>query len=693
MSDKIRPEHLQRLAIVYIRQSSPGQVRNNPESYRVQRGLVKRAEALGWPPQRIQVVEADQAESASLPGTRRGYEAVLQLVQEKEVGIVFGIDVSRLARNNLDWSLLTHWCAWHGVLLGDQAQVLDPALPQDSLVLGIQGVLAVHELHSIRQRLRAGLEEKAARGELYHGRPSRGFVVVEGKHLRKHPDRRVQRAVGRVFDKIKTSASVGQLLLWIWDNGYQLPRAVSGDGMQVEWVEADYVRLLEMLKNPLYAGIYVYPRYKTESNVLPEGRPKKSVRRARPEEWKVVLENHHPAYLSVEEYQANQEKIAMNAQRFAVHSGGAPRKGASLLAGLIECRRCQHKLYVHYGQSGRVTYSCRKGRRQREGGARGCFHFAAEELERRLCEQILAALSPAGVAAAELAAQRLAAQREERRRQLVDVLEHLYYEADLARRRFDNVDPANRLVFDTLAVELEAALRAVAEQESKLAKFDRQEPPRPTAEERDKLQLLGRRLEDVWYHPQSDGASKKQIVRLLIEHVYADVDEEHEEAVLWVKWSGGHHTELRAPRRRRRVRARPDLPSIVGTLRKVCDDEAIARVLNRTGIGTESGANWTKRRLTLFRNRHSIAPFSPEEKASAGWLTQQEAATKLKISPMSLHRLIDRGILAAEGICGLPQVIQRQDLAKKEVRTAVNQIKSHGNSPLPKNPEQLSLFQ
>ena len=693
MSEKIRPEHQQRLAVVYIRQSSPGQVRNHPESYRVQKGLVKRAGELGWPAARIRVVEGDQAESASVPGTRRGYEEVLQLVQDKQVGIVFGVDVSRLARNNLDWSLLTHWCAWHGALMGDQTQVLDPALPQDSLLLGIQGVLAVHELHSIRQRLRDGLEEKASRGELHHGRVPRGFVVVQGKHLRKHPDRRVQQAIARVFDKIKTCPSVGQLVAWIWDNDYQLPRAASGDGMQVEWVEANYLRVLDMLKNPKYAGIYVYPRYQTETTVLPDGTLKKRVRRVRPEEWKVVLHDHHPAYLSVEEHQANQQKIAMNAQRFAANSGGAAHKGSSLLSGIVECRRCQHKLHVHYGESGRVTYSCRKGRRQRAAGSQGCFHFAGDELERRLSEQILAAVTPAGVAAAELAAQRLYAQREDRRQYLVDALEHLRYEADLTRRRFDNVDPANRLVFDTLAVELEGALRAVGEQESKLAEFDREEPARPTVEERNKLHQLGRRLQDVWYHPQSDGGLKKQIVRLLIEHVYADVDDEQDEVVLWVKWHGGHHTELRAPRRRRGVRAQLDLPSIVGTLRKVCDDEAIARALNRAGIETERGATWTKRRVALFRNRHSVMPFSSEEKASAGWLTQQEAATKLQISPISLHRLIDRGILAAEGIPELPRVIQRRNLGKKEVRTAVNHIKSHGNSPLPENPKQLSLFQ
>jgi DNA invertase Pin-like site-specific DNA recombinase len=189
MSDKVQPHHQARLAIVYVRQSSPEQVKDHPESYRVQKRLVARAAELGWPKEKIRVVQSDLGVSASEPGKRDGFNDVLQLVQDKQVGMVLGQDASRLARNSLDWSLMTHWCALHGALLGDQHQVLDPALPQDSLVLGIQGVLAVHELHTIRERLETALREKASRGELQKGAP-RGYVVVDRRHLRKHPDRR-----------------------------------------------------------------------------------------------------------------------------------------------------------------------------------------------------------------------------------------------------------------------------------------------------------------------------------------------------------------------------------------------------------------------------------------------------------------------------------------------------------------------
>lgn len=693
MSEKIRTEHLQRQAIVYIRQSSPGQVKNHPESYRVQKRLVARARALGWTDDRIHVVQGDQGSTASLPGNRQDFDDVLQRVQSKQVGIVLGQDASRLARNSLDWALMTHWCALHGALLGDQHQVLDPALSQDAFVLGIQGTLAVHEVDTIRQRLGDALEEKASRGELHHG-VQRGYVVVDSKHLRKHPDRRVQQAVDRMFEKFKTCASVNELVAWLWEKSYQLPRPESSDGMEFKMVDANYTCVLDMLQNPVYAGLYAHPRFRTETNVLADGTVRKKTRRARPEEWEVRLEGNHPAYIDLRQYEANQEKIAMNAQRFAPASRGSANKGRALLSGLIECRRCHHKMQVHYDSQGRVTYYCQRGKRQRDRGAAGCLRLAGEELERQLSEQILYAVSAAGVEAAMLAGERLASERTTQRAILSDELEQFRYESNLARRRFDNVDPANRLLLDTLASEVEAALEAVAEQEAKLSRFDQDEPERPTLAERAELERLGSDLGTVWYDAKADHRLKQQIVRELIEHVLADVDEATEESVLWLHWTGGHHTELRAPRRRGRGRKGDiDLSRVIDMLRKIADDEEISRALNRAGICTERGESWTRRRVSRYRQRLGIAAYNPAEKAERGWLSQSEAATKLEISPMSLNRLIQRGILRSEGESRLPQVIQQADLNRKEIIDAVKQIKSHGNAPLPKNPKQPTLFQ
>jgi hypothetical protein len=418
---------------------------------------------------------------------------------------------------------------------------------------------------------------------------------------------------------------------------------------------------------------------------------------SRPDEWTTVLPDHHPAYITFAQHQANQQKIEMNAQRYT-SSRGSVNRGASLLAGLVSCRRCGHTMQVSYSDRGQVSYDCRNGRRQRESVKASCFRFSAGELERQLSEQVLYAVSPAGVAAAELAAERLAAERDDRRATLSDQLEQLRYEADLTRRRLDAVDPANRLVYSTLCDEWEVNLRAVSDEELLLSQFDLDDPPRPTAEERTLLEQLGTRLDRVWHDASTDGGLKQQVVRLLIDHVYAELVEDEEEVVLWVKWTSGHHTELRAPRRRSRRRtvgtgSKPiDLKSILETLRKIADDESISRALNRCGVPTESDETWTKQRVATCRRQWGVRKFSESLKASSGWLTQAEAATKLGISPMSLNRLIQEGLVESEGEPGLPQMILASDLTSESIQAIAKAIRTHPNSPLPTNPNQKTLF-
>ena len=693
MSHKIKPEHLNRLAAVYIRQSSPGQVKNNTESYRVQKGLVTRAERLGWPANQIKTFEADQGQSAGKPMSRDDFDGLLRMIQEQQIGIVFSVDVTRLARNAIDMSMLIHWCAVHGTLIADQHQVYDPETSDDSLVLGIQGVLAASELRAIRKRLQTALDEKASRGELHHGVP-RGYVVVDGMHLRKHPDRRVQQVIQRVLDQFACCPSVSAFLRWTWEQSIELPRASNRDGSRIQWVQPNYRALMDMLRNPKYAGIYVHPRYQQETRTTSSGKVQKHRRLSAPDEWTTVLQDHHPAYITFAQYQANQAKIAMNAQRYT-SSRGSVNRGASLLAGLVECRRCGHKMQVSYSSRGHVSYDCRNGRRQRDCQANSCFRFSADELERQLSEQVLYAVSPAGVAAAELAARHLASERAERRQTLLDQLEQVRYEADLTRRRLDAVDPANRLVYSTLCDEWELNLRAVSDQELLLSQFDADDPPRPTEEERVLLARLGTRLEEVWYDTSTDGRLKQQVVRLLIDHVYADLVEDKDEVVLWVKWTSGHHTELRAPRRRTRSPQSStgiDLRSVLEVLRKIADDASISRTLNRSGIKTEAGETWTARGIRAARKSLGVPAFSAQQKAASGWLTQAEAATKLEISPMSVNRLIQAGVINSEGIVGLPRVIQASDLSSEAIQAAAKQIRNHKNAPLPTDPNQKTLF-
>jgi DNA invertase Pin-like site-specific DNA recombinase len=694
MHEKIAPEHLKRLAVVYIRQSTPGQVRNHQESYRVQKGLAERARELGWPASQITILEQDQGKSATQPGNRTDFDELVRMVKAGEVGVVLASEISRLARNNLEWNMLVHYCALVGAVLSDETQVWDPALSQDSLVLGIQGALAMHESFSIRKRMERGLREKASRGELHHGTPA-GYVCVEGKHLRKHPDLRVQRAIANVFTEFERSASVYELLQRLWKQGVELPAPEgAGDGLQMQWVAATYDRVRDILQNPKYAGIYAYPLTRVVVETGPDGVVRKRTRKVPRGEWDVELHDHHPAYITVRQYEANQEKIAMNANRFSPQARGTPGDGPSLLTGLIHCRQCDRQMGVRYPSSGSITYVCRRGRRQRDGVSGGCFSFRANELEDQLVEHVLYAIRPAGIEAAQQAAERLSEERRQRRQVLEDAMHHARYEADLARRRFDTIDPANRLVFDTLSAELEEALKVVEAQSQKLTIFDRDEPARPTSEELAVLEVLGREVERVWFDEHTDGRLKKQIIRTLIRHVYVDLDESSNEVVLYVEWSGKQITELRHRRRSRKPRSTPSqLQAVMEALRKVVDDEATSRILNRARLRTERGETWTKRRVLSFRKRHGIEAFSRDEKEREGWLLQSEAATKLNISPMSVHRLIQAGILPTEGYFpGLPSVVRYSDLSEKAVQRAVSSIRNHGKSPLPSDPRQLSLF-
>jgi DNA invertase Pin-like site-specific DNA recombinase len=692
MSHKIKPEHLRRDAAVYIRQSSPGQVQNNRESYRVQKGLEVRAHQLGWPTKNIKTFEADLGQSASKPMARDDFDSLLRKIQEKQIGIVLSVDVARLARNAIDMSMLIHWCAVHGTLIGDQHQVYDPSTPEDSMVLGIQGVLAVSELHSIRKRLQSALNEKASRAELHHGVP-RGYVVVDGKHLRKHPDQRVQQVIQRVLDKFDTCSSVTALLHWTWDQKIELPRPLAeGDGSRIQWISPNYRALMDMLKNPKYAGVYVYPRYQSQTSAPSSDNLVVQRRLSRPDQWTTVKHDQHPAYIKFEKYQVNQAKIAMNAQR-SRSSRGAVNRGASLLAGLLVCRCCGHKMQVHYGSRGTVGYGCRNGRRQRDSGVVACFSFNADELERQLSEQVLYAVSPAGAAAAIGAAERIESERTERRASLSDQLTHLRYEADLTRRRLDAVDPAHQLVYATLCKEWEMNLQAVSEQESLLFQFDNVDPPRPTQEQREQLDHLGERLDRVWHDTSTDARLKQHVVRLLIDHVYAELIEDRDEVVLHVKWTSGHHTELCATRRRRAERnPRDNIAMMLETLRKIADDESTSRALNRRGVKTDSGKTWTKARVAAHRRKFNIPPYDPALKLASGWLTQQEAATKLGISPMSLNRLIHQKIVPCEGIPGLPRVILAADIISDAIQAIVNQIRNHPNAPLPTSSSSQTLL-
>ena len=401
MNDKIKPHHIERLAIVYVRKSSDKQVRNNQESRRRQRALEKRAKQIGWSDQQVLVLEEEKARSGSSAAQRTAYRRATELVSQNQVGIILAVEVSRWARDSVAWQLLLRDCVYGDVLLGDEYTIYDPANPHDHASLGMQGVLAEYELRLIRQRTLECYWKKAGRGEIFHA-VGTGYVVIPGTGLEKHPNLRVQNSVERMFQKFNTTSSASKLWKRYLKDKVRLPYVEHGDDPQnVQWLGADYKRMLRMLKNPVYTGAYVIGRTETVLERTDEGEMVHRRREVPPDQWKVVEKDRHPAYISWDQYERNVAKIEANS---TMPRNCPSRRGTSLLSGLLRCAHCTNHLHVDPQRSGWRRYVCNGGRRQRERG-KPCMTFSGRFVDPLFAENLLEVVRPAGIEAARRAAQ------------------------------------------------------------------------------------------------------------------------------------------------------------------------------------------------------------------------------------------------------------------------------------------------
>jgi DNA invertase Pin-like site-specific DNA recombinase len=689
--ERIEPPYREKTAYVYLRQSSPGQVKKNVEGGRRQRRMQERVQELGWPAGRICLLGGDTGQSGESQHGREDYQVILEGVLNGQAGAVAARELSRLARDDQDWNQLLRICRYRNVLLIDEHRVYDATDPQDRVMLGIAGAFSDFELSVIVDRMQQCRLDKAERGELYD-RLATGYICRLEPHLEKHPDDRVQRAVAKVFDHFDRCASVLQLHDQLLEEGFELPIVPQGrDWRDVEWLTPSYDQLLYMLKHPVYAGIYVRGRKQTFAELDGQGHVQKHRRCVPRDQWAVFLEGHHEPYISRARWEQNVEKIASNTRGAGMPR--SPQESPSLLVGLLRCQRCGSKLHATYPH-GAIRYSCRGGSRQRQRPRQQCFSFTATHVEERIAEMVLEVVRPAGIAAACEATERLARQQQERRQLIVDRWEACREAAARAERDYKATDATYSSVRRHLAAEWETALAAVETEAARLAAFDAPSRTLPTAEQRRLLDRLGQDVNRLWHHPRASMALKKQIVRTLVEEILVDPEADRDELIFCIHWTGGHHTQLRLPRRSRSAPGRAlDLKATIGTLRKVLRDGAIAAVLNREGIRPDADATWTAERVTSFRREHGIAGFSKNAKEKHGWLTQAEAANCLSVSAMSVTRLVQDGILPAEQPAArLPAVILRDALSLPQVKRAVTALKNSHNRPLTHDPNQLSLF-
>ena len=650
-SSKIKPVHTQRAAFVYIRQSSPSQVENNRESTARQYALVNRACELGWPAEQVIVVDEDLGISGASVANRSGFTRMISEVALGRVGIVLGLEVSRLARNNADWYRLLDLCGMTDTLIGDSDGLYHPALFNDRLVLGLKGTMSEAELHIIRARLEGGIRNKAARGELRRGLPV-GLVWGERDgEVRFHPDQSVTGAIRTVFDRFTELGSARKVWLWFRSEGLMLPLRQGMQG-EVRWVAPTYTAIHHILTNPVYAGAYVYGKTKHERYIDETGNVRKRTRHLPIGEWMVLLPEHHAGFIDWATYQANQERIDSNAHPEPHQGGGAVREGAALLQGLAVCGNCGRRLRTHYvGRAASPGYHC-AGKQVVEGRGLYCLNVGGVSIDRAVVRAFLQAVTPAAVEATLAAKRQLEANRNAALSQWRLEAERSRYEAERAERRYRTVDPENRLVARGLEAEWENRLREAAAAEAELRRREQQQPRSFTPEQLARVRLLGSDLQLVWSAPTTTDRDRKELLRTLLEEVILTVNKSEHTAHLTLRWRGGTITpvDVDLPRRAPSgIRTEEDTIDLIRRLAQLYSDDTIAGILNRQGRRSATGERFTAIHVGGLRRYRKIPCYrSPAEPPVGELVNIHQAARALGLAPSTLHRCLNDGFIAGE---------------------------------------------
>ena len=670
MSDKIKPHHQTRKAILYIRQSSVHQVHHNLEGQRLQYAMQERLQQLGW--REVDVVDDDLGRSAAGLVTRAGFARMVAEVCMGQVGAVAAREVSRFARNSREWQQLVEVCRVVDTVLIDLDTVYSPRHSNDRLLLGLKGSLNEYELDLLRQRSVEARRAKARRGELLVAAAA-GYLKTDAPHLEKDPDRRVQEAITLVFRKFGELGTVRQTLWWFLEHGLQLPvRPASGE---LTWRRPSYGMLYRFLSSPVYGGAYAYGKSERTLH-YEQGEPRAVSRRKPREHWLVLIPNAHEGYVSWEEFERIQQAMAANVRGWG--RLGAATKGPALLAGLLRCRRCGRRLTVWYtGHAHTVLrYACHRG--ALDNGEPRCISFGGRIVDTAMATEVLRVVQPAAIDAAVVASDDASRQQDEVRQAWTRDLEAARYAAQRAQKQYDATDPENRLVADELERRWNQALQRVQEIEERL-KQHRHRRPDVAPPTREEFAGLAADLEAVWHGPHADVRVKKRLLRTVIHEVVVDVDADAGEVILLIHWQGGVHTELRIPRRRRgqnSAQTPKDLIEAVRVLARICSDDVLASTLNRNGLLTGRGNRWTRERVTALRTYHEIACYDGDRRASEGWMNLTEAAHRLGVSARTLRLAVERGEIEAQHpLADGPWVFHRHGLETEGAATFVARVR------------------
>jgi DNA invertase Pin-like site-specific DNA recombinase len=654
--NKIGPVHLGRDAYVYVRQSTLTQVREHTEGLARQYELRERAIALGWDAHQVRVIDADLGRSGAEMTAREGFKDLVAEVGLGQVGIIFGIEVSRLARNNADWYQLLDLCALTNTLIADSDGVYHPGDFNDRLVLGLKGTMSEAELHLIRSRLTAGLRHKAERGQLRQGLPV-GFEHDDDDKIVLTVDEAVIEAIATVFRRFAEMGSARQVLLSLREDGLLLPRRPGRTG-RIHWAGATYPAVHDFLTNPCYAGAFVFGRTRNEKRVDPSGRVVTRTVALPREQWAVLIPEHHPGFISWETYEANTAALRANWRPPRGAGGGAAREGAALLQGRIRCGRCGRMMQTGYsgphGNSPR--YVCARAK-QLYGGHKGCQSIGGRRLEQRVLDEVFTVLAPAALAATAQALSDAERAHARRLRAFTLAVERARFETDRARRQYDAVEPENRLVARTLERALEDKLAAQRQAERDLLAAQARRPVKLTDDELAWLSRAGADVRAVFTAPSTTFRERKQLLRALLSEVVLTVDDDARVAALRIIWQGGASTELAMAMTKKGGHPKVTDEDTVALVRRLAvsyDDTTIAQILSRQHRRTGTGLTFTKSRVKSLRVSRAIPAFqAPPQpvgthEQDVQVVTVAHAERLLGVGKVTIYRWLAEGFLVGE---------------------------------------------
>ena len=680
---KIQATHIDRLALVYVRQSTMQQVERHQESTRLQYGLVSRATQLGWPSQRVIVIDEDLGQSATTTVGRLGFQRLVAEVGLDHVGIVLGIEMSRLARSNRDWHQLLEICALFGTLIGDLDGVYDPSDYNDRLLLGLKGTMSEAELHILKRRMLEGKRAKARRGELGMQVPM-GYIRRPSGEVIKDPDEQAQDTIEMVFNLFKRYGTINAVLQHFVRNSIEMPSRVrSGPTKgELQWVRPNRVTLSNILRNPIYAGAYVYGRRPTVAKKKKPGRPSTGRTVAKFGEWEVLLKDRLPSYITWDQFEKNKRQLESNTAQGA----GAPRNGPSLLSGLLICGRCGMRMSTQYSNNGDgLRYSC--SRLMVDYGEPLCQSLAGKPLDELTSKIVLQSLEPAALEISLKVAEEIEAERCQMRSHWDKKLERARYTAERAFRQYSAVEPENRLVARALERQWEEALVAEEELKMEYERFLSQQAAPLSEEEREAIRQLAVDIPEIWNADSTTASDRQVIVRQLIERIIVTVQGETEKVAVEYQWAGGHKTQatlIRPVARLEQLSYYQDLLKRVAELHtQQKNARTIAHILN------EEGWRPAKRRDTFnaymvhsllsrqgLRVSRKKRPSDGITKKANEW-TIRELSQKLKMPEPTLYSWIKKGFVKSRRVL----VSGRTVLIINANRTEIKRLRSLRRQP------------